>query len=245
MGIRIGTAGWSIPKAFSASFPTKGTHLQRYARVFDAVEINSSFYRPHRLSTYQRWAEAVPQDFRFAVKVPRSITHERRLRETGHLLDGFLSEADGLGERLGVLLVQLPPSLAFEAGLAAAFLRNLTARATCPIVCEPRHRSWFTGECEALLDELRIARVAADPAVTPTAGEPGGWPGVTYVRLHGSPRLYYSPYDEESIRKAVTTLLARAAAGSDCWCVFDNTAVFAATGNALTAMAMARPMGAG
>ena len=95
-----------------------GSHLERYGAILNAVEINSSFYRPHRTATYERWAASVPEDFRFAVKVPKAITHERRLKDVGDLLDRFLSEVSGLGPKLGPLLVQLPPSLSFQAGIA-------------------------------------------------------------------------------------------------------------------------------
>jgi uncharacterized protein YecE (DUF72 family) len=144
------------------------------------VEINSSFYRPHRTATYGRWAASVPEDFRFAVKVPKAITNERRLKDVDDLLDRFLSEARSLGPKLGPLLVQLPPSLGFHGGIADRFLRELRSRVPGSIVCEPRHVSWFTPEVEALLTELRIARVAADPAPVSGADEPGGWRGLSY-----------------------------------------------------------------
>src|SRR3712207_2589622 len=178
--IRIGTAGWSIPKEHAAPFPALGSHIERYAGVFNAVEINSSFYRPHRTTTYERWAASVPETFSFAVKVPKAITHERRLTDVGDLLDRFLSEVAGLGSRLGPLLVQLPPSLSFQTGIADRFLSELRSRIVGSIVCEPRHASWFTPEVETLLAELRIARVAADPAPVPGADEPGGWRGLSY-----------------------------------------------------------------
>jgi hypothetical protein len=148
--IRIGTAGWSIPKEHAAPFPTLGSHLERYAAVFNAVEINSSFYRPHRPATYERWAASVPQSFRFSVKIPKTVTHERRLKGASDLLERFLSEVNNLGPKLGPLLVQLPPSLAFETGTSDAFLRGLRSRAAGSIVCEPRHRSWFTPEVDGL-----------------------------------------------------------------------------------------------
>lgn len=233
---RIGTAGWSIPGALAGAFPQGGSHLERYARIFDAVEINSSFYRPHRVATYRRWAASVPAGFRFAVKLPKAITHERRLAEAEAPLDRFLAEVAGLGTKLGPLLVQLPPSLAFAPGVAGPFLRALRARAAGPIACEPRHASWFAPAVEALLVELRIARVAADPAVVPAAARPGGWPGLAYLRLHGSPRMYYSDYPEAVIAGALRALPDQGAEG---WCIFDNTAAFAATGNALTARRMA------
>lgn len=160
VGARIGTAGWTIPKAEAAAFPVTGSHLERYAAVFNAVEINSAFYRPHRTTTYERWASSVPEGFRFSVKAPKTITHERRLTDAGELLDSFLAQVSGLGSKLGPLLVQLPPSLSFQPHIAEGFLRELRNRVESPVVCEPRHASCFTPSVEALLDELRIARVA-------------------------------------------------------------------------------------
>src|SRR6476661_8928978 len=115
--IYVGVAGWPIPKPHAGLFPVEGSHLKRYAGRFNAVEINSSFYRPHRPATYARWAASVPADFRFAVKVPKVATHERRLVDVNDVLDSFLAEATQLGERLGPLLVQLPPSLSFSADI--------------------------------------------------------------------------------------------------------------------------------
>jgi uncharacterized protein YecE (DUF72 family) len=226
----IGTAGWSIPAQHAAAFPTEGSHLERYSRRFSAVEINSSFYRPHRPSTYERWAATVPADFRFAVKMPKEITHTRRLAQVAEPLTRFLGEAGALGGKLGPILVQLPPSLAFKADLAGFFL-DLRARFDGDIVCEPRHRSWFTDEVDQMLVELRIARVAADPAVVPRAAEPGGWPGLRYYRLHGSPRMYYSAYPPEAL-DALTQQLA--GDNGRAWCIFDNTAEGAATHDAMT-----------
>ena len=94
--IRVGTAGWSIPKDHAGAFPLEGSHLERYGAVLNAVEINTSFYRPHRRTTYEALGQAVPAQFRFAVKVPRAITHEHRLMDS--LLDRFLAEVAGLGQ---------------------------------------------------------------------------------------------------------------------------------------------------
>ncbi|WP_046867071.1 DUF72 domain-containing protein [Microvirga massiliensis] len=231
--IRIGTAGWSIPKEHACFFPAEGSHLERYAGALNAVEINSSFYRPHRRTTYERWAASVPEDFRFAVKIPKAITHEGRLRDVADRLEQFLMEAGGLGPKLGPLLVQLPPSLRFETGVADSFLVELRDRFTGGIACEPRHDSWFVPAVEALLKDLRIARVAADPAPVPTAGDPGGWRGLSYYRLHGSPRIYYSPYDAGQRAEVAGKLARDAVAGIAAWCIFDNTAAFAAAGDAI------------
>jgi uncharacterized protein YecE (DUF72 family) len=231
--IHIGCAGWSIPSTQAAAFGDGASHLARYATRFDVVEINSSFYRPHRLATYRRWAASVPDGFRFAVKVPRTITHERRLAESDHLLDAFLEQCGELGPALGLLLLQLPPSLKFDERVVSGFLSTLRARFNGSVVCEPRHASWFNdGAADALLARHRIARVAADPAVVPRAGEPGGWGGMVYYRLHGSPRLYYSSYDDAALDALAAKLEAAAQRGA-AWCIFDNTAAGAAMDNAL------------
>lgn len=136
----------------------------------------------------------------------------------------------GLGEKLEILLVQLPPSLAFDRSVAEPFLVDLRRRWDRHIACEPRHPSWFEGEADALLDELRIARVAADPAKVPAAAEPGGWRGLAYYRLHGSPIVYRSSYDDGRLKALAARIAAEPAAA---WCIFDNTASGAATSDAL------------
>src|SRR6476661_9254278 len=88
--ILIGCAGWAIPKKHASEFPTEGSHLARYAGRLPAVEINSSFYRPHQPATYVKWAASVPDDFQFAVKVPKAATHDRRLVDVEDILDRFL-----------------------------------------------------------------------------------------------------------------------------------------------------------
>jgi uncharacterized protein YecE (DUF72 family) len=230
---RIGTAGWAIRKEHAATFPGSGSQLARYAQRFNAVEINSSFYRPHRRTTYERWAASVPDDFAFAVKAPRAITHELRLVGAEDALDRFLSEATGLGAKLGVLLFQLPPSLAFDRRIACAFLTALRARHAGDIAWEPRHASWFSAEAESLLVAHRIARVAAHPAVVPAAAQPGGCDALLYLRLHGAPHVYYSAYAPEEIARYGERLTRARIAGRRTWCIFDNTALGAATSNAL------------
>lgn len=235
--ILLGTAGWSIPSTLTDRFPAPGTHLQRYARQFPAAEINSSFHRPHRPATYARWADSTPPAFRFAAKLPKTITHQRRLVDADAQLAAFLAEVAELGDKLAVVLAQLPPSLAFDAGVASAFLRSLTARTAAAVACEPRHPTWFSPEADALLAEHRVARVAAHPVLAPGGERPGGWPGLRYHRLHGAPRMYYSPYSEPELRALAATLTAGNAT-TPRWCMFDNTASGAATADALALRAM-------
>jgi uncharacterized protein YecE (DUF72 family) len=232
--VRVGTAGWSVPSRYAALMPSGGSHLERYALRFDAVEINTSFYRPHKRATYERWAQLTPAGFRFSVKIPKSMSHEQRLAGCGALLDSFAAEVGGLGDKLGVLLLQLPPQLALEKRVAAGFFRALRKRIDVPVVCEPRHASWFTPDANDWLAGRGIARVAADPAKVPGGSEPGGWTGLAYYRWHGSPRIYYSDYDHETLMALRERLAAQRERGITAWCIFDNTASGAALGNALT-----------
>jgi uncharacterized protein YecE (DUF72 family) len=229
--IRIATAGWGVPKAVAEDFPERGSSLQRYAGVFNAVEINSTFYRPHRLSTFARWATSVPEDFRFSVKMPRDITHIRRLADCGAAVSKFIDEARGLDVRLGPILIQLPPGLAFDAATAEAFFALFRRCCSGSAACEPRHPSWFDPKVHAMLNAYRISRVVADPAPAPEAAHPGGFEGLLYVRLHGSPRMYYSSYSDGRLDDAAAMLSNSSAA--ERWCVFDNTASGAAIVNAL------------
>ncbi|WP_434653634.1 DUF72 domain-containing protein [Pseudomonas sp. R3-56] len=229
--VLVGCAGWSLPREQWPAFPLEGTHLQRYSARFPAVEINSSFYRPHRPATYAKWADSVPAGFRFSVKMPKQITHERRLHDCEGLVDEFLGQCSQLREKLGCLLIQLPPSLAFDNTQAEGFFKALRDRYQGHAVLEPRHPSWLAPQAMALLEGERIARVAADPSPVPGGDQPAGWAGVRYYRLHGSPRIYYSAYEDAWLQRL--TVLLKAAPDTPTWCIFDNTASGAATPDAL------------
>jgi uncharacterized protein YecE (DUF72 family) len=141
--IYVGTAGWSIPRVSADRCPSEGSHLERYARVFPCAEINSSFHRPHAPAIYARWTASTPASFRFAVKIPKEITHVQKLKGSRRALEQFLTESSALGVKRGPLLVQLPPSLEFDARQAGRFFALLRSLHTGPVVCEPRHASWF------------------------------------------------------------------------------------------------------
>jgi uncharacterized protein YecE (DUF72 family) len=226
----IATASWSIPRKVADRFAEEGIGLTRYASVFGGVEINSTFYRRHKTSTFARWAESVPDSFRFSVKIPKEITHIRAMKDIGHSFSAFLEDIASLGEKRGPLLCQLPPSLAFDYGRMKPAFSTLRDADQGPIVIEVRHKSWASSEAVDLLKDYVIDRVLADPAPA--------WPAEDftdpprYVRLHGKPMIYYSSYSDEQIR-AFSKLLA-----PDSWCVFDNTASGAAIENALTMLEM-------
>ncbi len=188
--VLVGCAGWALPRIARERFPSEGSLLQCYAAKFPVVEVNSSFYRAHRPSTYARWTTGVPATFRFAVKVPKAITHAARLTDAVPMLHAFMAQVSALGSHLGCLLVQLPPSLAFDSNVADAFFVAMREQYAGPIALEPRHPTWFVSGAERLLVAFRVSRVAADPAISPSAGEPGGWQDFVYYRLHGSPRVY-------------------------------------------------------
>ena len=201
--------------------------------MLGAVEINSTFHRPHRASTYARWSASVPEDFRFGLKAPKTITHTARLVDAEPLFDAFLGESAPLGDKLDCLLFQLPPSFAFDEALARRFFGFVRERFDRSVACEPRHPSWFESDADALLSELRIARVAADPAKVPAAAYPGGWRGLAYFRWHGAPRMYYSSYPEDRLADLARAASEESAAGRTVWCMFDNTVTGAAMANAL------------
>lgn len=229
--VNVGTAGWSIPRDVAGEFPSEGSALMRYAARFPAVEINSSFHRPHRAATWERWRDATPDRFRFSVKLPKTITHERKLVDVAEPLALFRAQVGLLGSKLAVLLVQLPPKLAFDAAVAGRFFAALAASTPAAIACEPRHPSWFAPPADGLLAAHAVARVAADPAICEAARHPGGAAELAYWRLHGSPRMYRSSYADRLPDYA--RLVAQAAPEREVWCIFDNTASSAAARDAL------------
>lgn len=229
----LGCAGWNLPREAQPAFAAGGSHLQRYASRLNAVEINSSFHRPHSRATYERWAAAVPPAFRFSVKLPRAITHELRLLAADTLLDQFLAQVGGLGQRLGCLLVQLPPSLEFQSAVAAGFFDSLLRRYAGAVALEPRHASWFTPAVDGWLAHRRVARVLADPVRHDGGCLPGGFSDRVYLRLHGSPRMYYSSYGTDTIQALAARIALALREGREVWCIFDNTAGSAAARNAV------------
>jgi len=233
----VGTAGWNVPGIHAQHFDSEGTHIARYSRRLNCAEINSCFYREHKTETYRKWAASVPEDFRFAVKAPRTITHEGELRVQGkEALARFLQQTSALGEKRGPVLLQVPPSLAFDKPTVLDFLSMLREMYQGPAVLEPRHLSWFGVEADSMLRKFDIARAAADPALAPQAASPGGWLGPIYFRLHGSPRRYYSSYSRAFLSHLAEELL-KLSKHVATWCIFDNTASGAALGNALDLIA--------
>ncbi len=232
----VGCAGWSVSRAALTDMPAHGSQLEKYASMFRAVEINSSFSRSHRRDTYERWAATTPPWFRFSVKAPKAVTHKKKLVDAFGEMEKFLGEIAGLGNKLGALLIQLPPGLEFDQEIARAFFVWLRQHHEGDVFLEPRHRSWFTLPANKMLYDLRLGRVAADPAVVQSAAEPGGVAGRVYFRLHGSPQVYFSSYTSSYLDGLAFRLRMHVRAGDAVWCIFDNTIRGAALTNALAVM---------
>ena len=230
----IGTAGWNVPGIHAGHFSREGSHLVRYGKKLNCAEINSCFYREHKPETYQKWAASVPESFCFAVKAPRTITHEGGLQAKNQdALVRFLQQTSALGKKRGPVLLQLPPKLVFDKSTVFDFFSMFRGLYQGPAVLEPRNVSWFSPAADAILQEFQIARVAADPALAPQAAQPSGWPELVYFHLHGSPRRYYSAYSQDFLSRLAEELSCLTRLTTTVWCIFDNTASGAALGNAL------------
>jgi len=227
----VGTASWSIPRASAPHFPTAGSHLARYSSLLTGVEINSSFYRHHQPSTYRKWAATTPRGFRFAVKLHKDFTHTQRLAVKADELRSVIEGVKELGDRLAVLLIQLPPSLAFDRTTAQSFFSAVRAVWSGAVVVEPRHTSWAADDATEVLSSASVGRVIADPERCPAAVVASA--PLVYYRLHGSPVVYKSEYSAAVLDEWVGRMRAERMAGRAVWCSFDNTALGAATENAL------------
>ena len=223
--VGIGTAGWGMPSLLRNNFPAGESLLERYSRVFNFVEINSSFYRSHLKKTYAKWAANTPYDFRFSVKMAKEITHTKKLVNVDLQVSQFIEEVNSLESKLGVILIQLPPSLKFDAKIATDFFMSVRSCFTGNIALEARHISWAATEAYKVYRKYRIVQVMADPKRIPT--QIYKLQEFQYYRLHGSPKIYASSYEESFLAELAASLTPSS------FVIFDNTQFGAATQNAL------------
>lgn len=197
--VHVGTSGWDYDHWEGVLYPpglARAQRLRFYQSVFDTVELNASFYRLPPGRMFARWRELSPAGFVWSVKAHRSITHWGRLERREVLME-FLERVAELGDRLGVVLFQLPPTLRFEPAVAERFLAWLPAGR---YAIEPREPGWLRRPALALLARHGVALAISDSS--------GRWPTravvtapFVYVRLHGGPRLYATRYPIAELRR--------------------------------------------
>jgi len=219
----IGTSGFSYADWRGVFYPQdlpSREWLSFYAGEFSTVELNVTFYRTPRESTYRSWAQAVGEGFAFVLKAPRLISHIKRLADCRESLERFLAPTAPLADRLALVLLQLPPSLRFDAALFDDFLEGLPPGFP-PLAWEPRHRSFAD---DASVDWFRAHRQSL------VVAESGGrYPTIraftappAYLRFHGPERLYASAYSEGKLAEWATWIRQEVPAGTTVYAFFNN-----------------------
>jgi len=218
--VYIGTSGWNYPHWRGVFYPTdcpKTRWLEYYAEQFPTVEVNATFYRLPKESTFEKWKNRTPEGFLWAVKANRYITHIKKLRDPEETLERFFPAVDRLGEKRAPILFQLPPSMVFDEPRFEEFSRTLPPSGYRYTV-EVRHASWLTDRFYMLLEKYAIALCISD-----TAGRYPYDETVTadfvYIRLHGSRELYASNYTEEELQCWAEKI---ATWNRDAYVYFDN-----------------------
>ena len=237
---RIGTSGFSYAGWRGVFYPPdlpSGEWLAFYAREFATVELNVTFYRTPRESTYRGWAQAVGEDFAFVLKAPRLITHIKRLADCRESLERFLAPTAPLAARLALVLLQLPPGLRFDAPLLDGFLDQLP-RGFPPLAWEPRHRSFADEAALAWFRERRQSLVVADsggryPTIQAFTAPPA------YLRFHGPAGLYASPYSDGQLAEHLAWTDENVPPHTTVYAFFNNDAGGHAVANARTLRALA------
>ena len=222
MSVLAGTSGWQYRDWRGAFYPP-GTPqrlwLEYYATQFATVENNGTFYRLPPRDTFASWRDRVTDDFVMTVKANRYLTHVRRLRDPAGPVRRLVDAAAGLGDRLGPVLLQLPPDLRADPGLLEECLRQFPP--TVRIAVEPRHESWWTDEVKDLLAARNAALCWADragAALTPL-WRTADW---GYLRFHEGDGEPWPRYRESSLRAWASRVAATWAEGLDVYAYFNN-----------------------
>lgn len=204
MTIRIGTSGWSYAHWKGGFYPeqlAQSRWFGFYAEHFNSVEVNATFYRMFKDSTYLKWRDLAPQDFRYVLKVPRLISHRHKLHEVEGLIAEFCRSAGLLGNRLGLLLLQLPPNMPCKPERLAAVLDAFETPSR--VAVEFRDERWLTDEIFSLLENRGAIYCNPDYPQHPLTGILTGQDG--YLRLHGRRNWYTDDYDHEALHAIAQT----------------------------------------
>lgn len=231
--IRIGTSGWTYEDWKRRFYPEtlkKDQWLSFYSQHFDTVEINGTFYRLPSREVFEKWANQTSPDFLFSVKASRYLTHLKRLIEPEEPIQRFYQSAEGLGDKLGPVLFQLPPHFPANPERLDYFLSKLPAERR--VVFEFRDPSWFTEPIYKLLKSYSAALCFADAPNFPS--EEIITAPFIYIRLHGHTQLYASEYTEEELIHWNQKIESWASDGYDVYLYFDNDAAARAVRNAET-----------
>lgn len=230
----IGTSGWNYDHWFGDFYPKehpKSRKFDFYATQFNTVEVNATFYRTFGESTFKKWYNNAPADFKYVLKVPRFISHRKDFNEVDQeSVDRFVNSALMLKEKLGVLLLQLRPGTGYDPDGLKNLLRKFGERVR--VAVEFRDEKWFTDEVEDLLDEANAVFCEADsPKTSPT-----GWvtSDTAYIRLHGRDSWYdynYSAHELSELSELAKTSVQKGA--KEVYIFFNNDTNAYAPKNAL------------
>lgn len=229
----IGTSGWSYPwkGIFYPEDLKSAEYLSYFAAHFNTTEVNSSYYHYTRTKTIEKWLAQTPAPFRFAAKLHKEITHEKRLVDVAGPLEKWMSRFLMMGDRLGPVLIQLPASFHFKGEVAENFFSLLREKyPTQPFALEVRHKSWLEEEPLEMLRFYHIALVIADsprwPKLETTTADQ------VYLRLHGEEKLYSGPYSDEALERFSFMIHDWLLDEKEVWVFFNNTIGGAATRDA-------------
>ena len=219
--LHIGCSGWSYDHWRGDFYPenlAKSKWFSHYATQFSTVEVNATFYHLPRETTWDKWRDAAPEGFIYAIKLWRQVTHRRRLADAQEPLSTFLRGAEKLGERLGSILVQLPPGLHADHQLLSSFLSLLPRELR--FAFEFRHRSWYEDETYRLLEKHGCSFVLHDyrGRVTPRVAV---GPFI-YLRFHGPEGDYQGGYSREALSDWASWLTEQASSGREVFAYFNN-----------------------
>jgi len=239
--LRIGTSGWSYESWRGPFFPPGvkvKDRLRYYASRFNASELNAPFYRTPTLEAVRGWVEATPDDFRFAWKASKFITHWKRLGENAeNSLALMETRLEILGDKAGPVLFQLPPQFRADRERLAAFIKML--RRSRRYAFEFRHASWYEPDILALLRDHDIALCLSDHEDAPAPWEVTA--RLVYVRGHGPTGQYRGHYSDATLRQWARDIRRWRRAGRDVYCFFDNDQKSAAPKDAERLMALLTP----
>ncbi len=217
----IGTSGFSYSHWKGIFYPEdlpSSKFLEFYAENFDTVEMNSTFYHTPRDTTIQNWVKKTPVNFVFSVKASKFITHIKRLKDAKESVEKFLQKAELFGDKLGVILFQLPPSLKKDTALLSEFIEDLDKSKKYTI--EFRHKSWLSDEVYDILKKNNIAFCISDTPRYPYAEVITA--NFSYVRLHGHTQLYASEYTQEQLEHYAEFIMRNNKKGISFYVYFDN-----------------------